>query len=69
MHQIQAMILHDLQEAVVLNLPEGLVGLVFDKESEIREQLAEADIRRQLLKVGELGDQLVLGRRFHGTKL
>jgi hypothetical protein len=67
LQQIDPMLLHDLQEPSVLDVPEGLVSLVFNQESEIRQQLAEPDIGGQLLEISELLDQLVLGRRGHGT--
>ena len=56
------MLLHDFQEPIVLDVPERLVGLVLDQESEVRQQLAEPDLGRELMDVGELLDQLVLGR-------
>jgi hypothetical protein len=42
--QIDPVLFHDLQQPVVLDLPEGLVRLILDQESEVREQLAEAHV-------------------------
>ncbi len=66
LQQIDAMLLH-YQEPSVVDVPEGLVSLVLNQESEVRQQLAEPDIGGQLLELGELLDQLVLGRRDYGT--
>jgi hypothetical protein len=55
------MLLHVLQKPSVLNLPVGLIGLVLNQESDLRQSLAESDIGGQLLEIGELLDQLVLG--------
>jgi hypothetical protein len=65
--QITPMLLHDLREPSVLDVPEGLVSLVFNQESEVRQQLAETDIGGQLLEISEFLNQRVLGRRDHGT--
>jgi hypothetical protein len=60
-------LLHDLQEASVFNVPERLDGLVLDEESAVGQQLAELFVARELLEAGKLLDQLEMGRLDHGT--
>ena len=62
------MFLDDLQQPMVLDLPEGLIGLVLDQKSQVRRQLPESDIRREQMNVGELLHQFMLGRGDHGMK-
>ncbi len=67
LQQVGPMLFHDLQEPSVVYVPEGLVGLVFNQQSEVRQLLAEPDVGRQLMEIIELLDQFLLGRRDHGT--
>jgi len=53
---------------MILDLPQRLIGLVFDEESQVRQQLPEPDFRRELLDVNKLLDDLMLNCRGHGLK-
>jgi hypothetical protein len=54
--QVDPMPLHDLQQSIVLDFPERLVGLIFNQEPEVRQQLAEPHVGREMLKLEELPD-------------
>src|SRR4051794_5650127 len=66
--QFDPMFLHHLQELLVLDVPKGLIGPVFDQEPEVGEQLTEAHLGRHLPQDGELLKEFVLCRQGHGSK-
>ena len=43
--QILEMSLHHREQLLVLDVPEGMVRLVLDEEPEVRQELAEPDVR------------------------
>jgi hypothetical protein len=53
--QLIPMLLHDLEQPGILDVPKGLPRAGLGQESQVRQQLAEADVR---LKLDQLGQHL-----------
>jgi hypothetical protein len=66
--QLGLMVLEDEKELLVLNFAKREIASVLDKQTEVVEQLAEADIRRKLAKFSETLEEFLLRWGNHGIR-